>query len=60
MITYTSPANTGSKTQYDFSGLSTDTKPLIADFPDMDNGSSFMEIDTKELKFYDAENDTWV
>ena len=45
----------------ELSGLSTDTKPTgtfagkaIA------NGSSFFEMDTQNVKFYDAENDAWV
>ena len=45
----------------ELSGLSTDTKPTgtfagkaIA------NGSSFFEMDTQTVKFYDAENDVWV
>jgi hypothetical protein len=45
----------------ELSGLSTDTKPTgtfagkaIA------NGSSFFEMDTQNVKFYDAENDVWV
>lgn len=60
MVTYNSPSNTGTKTVYDFNGLSTDDKPLIADFPDMENGSTFMEIDTKKLYFYNADADAWV
>lgn len=45
----------------ELSGLSTDAKPTgtfagkaIA------NGSSFFEMDTQNVKFYDAENDVWV
>ena len=47
--------------KFELSGLSTDTKPTgtfagkaIA------NGSSFFEMDTQNVKFYDAENDVWV
>ena len=47
--------------KFELSGLSTDTKPTgtfagkaIA------NGSSFFEMDTQNVKFYDAENDAWV
>ena len=60
MVTYSSPIATSSKTQYDFEGLSTDTKPTATDFPDMGNGSSFLEMDTKVLFFYDENSDNWV
>ena len=41
-------------------GLSTDTKP-IGNFNGikLDNGSSFMELDTQNVFFYDEENETW-
>ncbi len=60
MVTQNSVSKTNNDYAYDFNGLSTDTKPTIADYPDMKNGSTFMEMDTKQLYFYDAENDTWV
>lgn len=60
MITYTGMSKTETTYEYDFMGMSTDTKPTIADFPLMRNGSSFMEMDTKKLYYYDAENDAWV
>lgn len=60
MVTYTGVAMTNSDYQYDFNGLSSDTKPLIADFPKLKNGSSFFEMDTKKIYFYNAENDEWV
>lgn len=60
MVTVSSPSNTGANGIYDFNGLSTDSKPTKTQYPDMANGSTFMEIDTKVLKFYDAENETWV
>lgn len=43
-----------------FKGLSTDTKPTEA-FQGLEipNGSSFLEIDTQNMVFYDAENKTW-
>ena len=41
-------------------GLSTDTKPTeYLEGIKIDNGSSFMEIDTQVLKFYDESTDTW-
>ena len=60
MITFTGVSKTETDHQYDFSGLSTDTKPTIADYPNMRNGSSFLEMDTKKIYFYDADNDAWV
>lgn len=60
MITYTGLSKTNNDYCYDFNGLSSDTKPTIADYPDMVNGSSFFEMDTKKIYFYDANGDTWV
>ena len=47
--------------EFSFKGLSSDTKPtgkheglLIA------NGSTFIEMDTKNLKYYDEGGGTWV
>ena len=60
MITYTGESKTTDKVVYDFNGLSTDTKPTLTDYPNMDNGSSFMEMDTKTLKFFDLANEQWV
>ena len=42
-------------------GLSTDEKPTETyQGLDIPNGAKFFEMDTKEIKFYDAENSTWV
>jgi hypothetical protein len=42
-------------------GLSTDTKPTgTYEGKKIANGSTFFEMDTQVVKFYDAENDTWV
>lgn len=60
MITFTGKSKTETDYQFDFEGLSTDTKPTIADYPSMRNGSSFLEMDTKKIYFYDAENAQWV
>lgn len=60
MVTQRGVSKTNNDYDYDFTGLSTDTKPLIADYPDMKNGSTFLEMDTKKLFFYDAENDAWI
>ena len=40
----------------EYRGLSTDTKPTDG----VVNGSSFIEIDTGSIYFYDAENYEWV
>lgn len=44
-----------------FKGLSSDTKPTgeHAGLP-IANGSTFIEMDTKHLKYYDEEGGTWV
>lgn len=57
MVTMTK--NTQENT-FSFKGLSTDTKPTDK-FQGLEipNGSSFMEIDTQNIVFYDAENKTW-
>lgn len=60
MVTNTGISRTDNDYSYDFMGLSTDAKPTIADFPSMKNGSSFFEMDTKKIYFYDAENAQWV
>jgi len=38
------------------SGLSTDTKPTEG----LATGSTFFEIDTCDLYFFDEENETWI
>lgn len=47
--------------QISFKGLAADTKPTVT-FEGLKilNGSSFMEMDTKKLFFYDEENSQWV
>ena len=57
MVTYEKDQNTH---KYDFEGLSTDTKPDLTDYPDLTNGSTFMEMDTKKLYYWDAAGSTWV
>lgn len=41
-------------------GLSSDTKPTEWNGKPIGNGSSFFEIDTQEVKFFDASSQTWV
>ena len=43
-------------------GLSTDAKPTVYDEDIdsyIDNGSTFIEIDTGKIFFYDLENEQW-
>lgn len=44
-----------------FKGLSTDTKPT-AKFNDLKivNGSTFFEMDTQDVYFYDGGSDSWL
>lgn len=60
MVTYSQPIHTTDTVVYEFYGKSTDTKPTIAEYPDMANGSTFMEMNTKTLYFYDADSDNWI
>lgn len=55
----------GGKYEISFSGLSTDEKPTKTyeykgKVLGIANGSSFFEMNTKSLKFYDESSDTWV
>lgn len=44
-----------------FKGLSTDTKPTVEyDSLKITNGSTFFEMDTQEVFFYDGDTDTWL
>lgn len=42
-------------------GLSTDEKPTV-DYQGLEipNGAKFFEMDTKEVKFYDKDTDSWI
>lgn len=44
-----------------FKGLSTDTKPTVkyGDMPIL-NGSTFFEMDTQQVFFYDGDSDDWL
>jgi len=49
------------KADISFKGLSGDTKPVTSwEQYLIGNGSSFMEIDTKKLKFYNETANEWV
>jgi hypothetical protein len=60
MVTYGGVSKTDNDYKYEFEGLPTDTKPTNEDYPDMKNGSTFFEMDTQSVKFWDAENEVWV
>lgn len=44
----------------DLMGLSGDEKPSTINGGEIINGSSFIEMDTQEIYFYDEENSSWV
>jgi hypothetical protein len=50
-ITMTDAGRTNS-----YMGLSTDTKPVV----NVPNASTFYEMDTADLYFYDAEHSVWL
>lgn len=48
------------KYQTDFNGLSTDEKPTVSyEGALIANGSTFMELDTHKVAFYDEEGEEW-
>lgn len=49
----------GTKITVELRGLSTDTKPIEINGKTIDNGSTFIEIDTGKIYFYDLENEEW-
>lgn len=58
MIT-SSIENTGVK--FELSGLSTDAKPTVTfDGKEIANGSSFLEMDTQDVKFYSKATESWI
>lgn len=61
MITNENQFESTQTTQFNLYGLSTDTKPTGKfDGRDIGNGSSFFEMDTQEVKFYNADTNAWV
>ena len=46
--------------QVELRGLSTDTKPTSLIGGNIDNGSTFIEIDTQDIYIYDGENKEWL
>lgn len=45
--------------QVELRGLSTNTKPTETNGKKIDNGSTFIEMDTGKIYFYDLENEQW-
>ncbi len=59
MISYDNVPQTGG-VKFSFYGLSSDTKPTgSVDGEVILNGSTFYEINTKNLYMFDQENQTW-
>ena len=47
------------KYELDLRGLSTDTKPTQIKGATIENGSTFIEIDTGKIFFYDLDHQQW-
>lgn len=61
MITAVRTEGTNQKSIFSLYGLSTDQKPTgDIDGTVIENGSSFFEMDTKSVKFYDADSSAWI
>lgn len=41
-------------------GLSADTKPTSIENGSIENGSSFIEMDTQDIYFYDGDSKKWI
>ena len=50
---------TGGSWIHEYTGLSTDEKPVTNDIRKIPNGSTFLEMDTGDIYVYDLENATW-
>ena len=49
------------KKELDLNGLSTDTKPTVSfEGLKLTNGSTFFEMDTQNVYFYDEESEDWL
>ena len=53
------PMNNENNILVELRGLSTDEKPLEINGKVIENGSSFIEIDTGKIYMYDLENQEW-
>lgn len=52
--------NEGTVILADLRGLSTDEKPTQIGNKAIGNGSSYIEIDTQKIYFYDADSQEWI
>lgn len=60
MISYSVKAQKAGDFEFAFKGASTDTKPTgVCDNMTIANGSTFFEMDTQEVYFYDGANSDW-
>lgn len=61
MVTYTKTNVKTNLALFSFNGLSTDTKPTgTMDGTIIGNGSTFLEMDTRKMAFYNDVTDTWL
>jgi hypothetical protein len=61
MISYSVRAYNANNAEFGFKGLSTDTKPTGSyDGKTIANGSTFFEMDTQEVYFYDGDSSDWL
>jgi hypothetical protein len=61
MVTATRSDGNNEISTFNFSGLSSDDKPTgTYNGIIIRNGSTFMELDTQDIYFYDAENSAWL
>ena len=61
MVTATRAEGNNEIATFAFKGMALDSKPTGTwEGTIIKNGSSFLEMDTQEVHFYDAENETWV
>jgi len=49
----------GKRVSAELRGLSTDEKPTTINRSTIENGSSFIEIDTGKVYLYDIDSETW-
>lgn len=60
MVTATRTEGNNEIATFSFKGKSTDTKPTgYWNRTKIKNGSSYLELDTQEVYFYDGDSDDW-
>lgn len=61
MVTATRTDGNNVIATFSFKGRSTDTRPVDTwNGTKIQNGSSYLTIDTHKVEFYDAESQTWI